>query len=59
MVTKEEIKREIDKLPENLLEEVLLFLKKTLSSQKNLKKITPRDFHGKLDHSNIRKSAYE
>jgi hypothetical protein len=57
MITKEQLKKEIDKVPENLLDEVYSSLKKIVYKRK--KKITSRDFHGKFDHSDIRKAAYE
>lgn len=60
MVTKEKLKMEVDKLPDNLLEEVYSIIKKFLSkSKKKDRSITIRDFQGKLDNLNIRSSAYE
>ncbi|MCW5910458.1 MAG: hypothetical protein KIT62_05260 [Cyclobacteriaceae bacterium] len=60
MVTKEELKKEVDKLPENLLETVYDLLKNlTLPPKKEDKKWTSRDFHGKLDQADIRPAAYE
>ncbi len=60
MITKEELKKEVDNLPESLLEEVYALLKEIIGRKKKTHGIlTPRDFHGKLDNSNIRKAAYE
>ena len=60
MVTREELKKEIDNLPENLLEELYTFLKKTIIKMKAGKpNFTIRNFKGQLDHTDIRKSAYE
>lgn len=60
MITKEKIKKEIDKLPDNLLDEVYSLLKKMLGkSKKENPNFTTRDFQGKLDQVHIRKSANE
>lgn len=59
MVSKEEIKKEVDKLPENLLEEVYALLKQITRQKKKQQHLTIRDFKGALDHTSIRKTAYE
>ena len=60
MITKEELKKEVDKLPESLLDEVYNLLKMALQRKKGEKKqLTARNFHGTLDHTNIRRAAYE
>jgi hypothetical protein len=60
MVTKEKIKAEIDKLPEDLLDQVYLWLKKFTSSSRDKKSsFTSRDFNGRLDNVDIRKNSYE
>lgn len=60
MITKEEIKKEVDKLPDSLLETVYKLLKSMALRRKTEKKVwTARDFHGKLDHTDIRGAAYE
>jgi hypothetical protein len=59
MITKEDLKKEVDKLPENLLDEVHAFLRQAIEQKKGGgRKITKRDFRGKLDSTDIRKSAY-
>ncbi|MGK7390748.1 MAG: hypothetical protein ACNS60_10360 [Candidatus Cyclobacteriaceae bacterium M2_1C_046] len=60
MATKEQIKEEIDKLPESLLDQVYLLLKKIRSSSESTgTTLTIRDFKGQLDKVDIRKNAYE
>jgi hypothetical protein len=60
MITREQIKREIDKLPDNLLEELYLQLKKAiLRSKQQNPDFTKRNFQGSLDNADIRKAAYE
>jgi hypothetical protein len=60
MITREQIKREIDKLPDNLLEELYLQLKNTILRSKVRKPdFTVRNFQGSLDKTDIRKAAYE
>ena len=60
MITKEELKKVVDRLPENLLAEVYTLLKQ-LTEHKSKKQLalTKRDFKGSLDTLNIRKAAYE
>ena len=60
MITKEELKKEVDKLPENLLDEVYALLKQVLKDDKKQPlQFTNRDFKGNLDHAEVRKIAYE
>jgi hypothetical protein len=59
MITKEELKKEVDRLPENLLEEVYSLLKRLTQAKKTPLPLTVRNFKGKLDHSDLRKSSYE
>ena len=60
MITKEEIKKQVDNLPESLLEEVYRLLK-NMARPQNPKDVkwTVRDFKGKFDHTDIRSAAYE
>jgi hypothetical protein len=60
MITKEEIKKEVDRLPDSLLDQVYAFLKKIRIQKKSGGlKLSLRNFKGKLDNSDIRKAAYE
>jgi hypothetical protein len=60
MITKEDIKKEVDRLPENLLEEVYVLLKRVVSKRKKKSvNLTLRDFKGTFDNIHIRSSAYE
>jgi hypothetical protein len=59
MISREELKKEVDKLPENLLDEVYAFLKRVILQKKTSRQITIRNFHGELDNKDIRKAAYE
>lgn len=61
MITKEELKKEVDQLPENLLDEVHVLLKKMTLEEKRKKRqqFTIRDFKGRLDNVDIRDVAYE
>jgi len=60
MITKEELKKEVDKLPDNLLEEVYALLKAATQKKKDKNvKITPRNFKGSLDKVYIRNTAHE
>lgn len=60
MITKEAIKREVDKLPDSLLDVVYKLLKSLTSTQgKEDKQWTPRNFGGKFDGADVRTAAYE
>lgn len=60
MNTKEAIKKEIDSLPEELLNTVhQLIVDLKSKSQKPRKGWTTRDFKGSLDNLDIRKKSYE
>lgn len=59
MISKEELKKEVDKLPDSLLDQVYALLKKVVLKEKTPQRLTIRDFSGKLDHTDIRKAAYE
>lgn len=59
MITKEQVKKEIDRLSEVELEKVYLYLtslKKTKKSKLNIRSLK---LNGKLDKQHIRSVAYE
>jgi hypothetical protein len=58
MITKEDLKKVVDKLPENLLDEVYALLKQIIQQKKTPYKLTTRNFKGKLDGADIRRAAY-
>ena len=59
MSTKEKIKKEIDKLPNALLDKVSIYIDSLKSIE--TKKKSKRTFHlkGKFDNVNVREKAYE
>ena len=59
MTTKEKIKAEIDKLPENLLEEVYRFINSIKITKSKKPKLQSYKLKGQFDHLNIREKAYE
>ena len=61
MATKEQIKKQVDKLPDEWLDRIYTWLK-SITKVKDKKKntsLTPRDFKGKFDNRDLRKEAYE
>ena len=59
MVTKERIKRKIDKLPDELLETVYNYINALTPRKKKKKKIHAYKLKGQFDDINIREKAYE
>lgn len=59
MITKDVLKREIDKLPDTILDEVYEYLSQKLKPTQKKIKLTPRHFGGKLDGENLRELAYD
>jgi hypothetical protein len=60
MVSKEQLKKEVDKLPESLLDQAYALIRKLAAQKpKSTVKISTRNFRGLLDHKDIRKEAYE
>ena len=61
MITKEELKKEVDQLPESLLDEPHILMKQltVVDKKKNRMDFTLRHFKGILDNTDIRIAAYE
>lgn len=59
MTTKEKVKREVDKMPNDLLEKVYEYINSLRTKKKPTKKIHTFNLKGQLDNLNIRKKAYE
>lgn len=61
MATKEQIKAQVDKLPEEWLDRIYNWLKHITKAKDGKRKPTlkPRNFQGKLDNKDLRKEAYE
>lgn len=59
MITKEEVKQEIDRLSEVELEKVYLYLSSLTKEKKKRPNIRSLKLNGKLDTKNIRSIAYE
>ncbi len=58
MVTKERIKREIDRMPNDLLEKVYKYIN-GLTSREAKKKFPTYKLKGQFDNINTREKAYE
>ena len=59
MITKKTLKAEIDKLPDNLLEEVYKFINAIKTTEPKRRTIHTFKLKGQFDNINIRESAYE
>lgn len=59
MITKEKVKKEIDRLSEVELEKVYLYLSSVTKSSTTKKSIRSLKLKGKLDKKDIRSAAYE
>lgn len=59
MTTKEKVKREIDKMPSDLLEKVYSYINSLRTKTTQKKKIHTFNLKGQLDDMNIRERAYE
>jgi len=59
MITKEKVKKEIDRLSEVELEKVYLYLSSLSKEKKSKPNIRSLKLNGKLDTKNIRSIAYE
>ncbi len=59
MTTKEKIQKEIEKMPEDLLETVFSFIHNIKTKKVDFRKIHTYKLNGKFDDQNIRANAYE
>ena len=59
MITKKTFKAEIDKPPENLLEDVYNFINAIKTTKSKKKTLHTFNLKGQFDKVNIRESAYE
>jgi len=59
MTTKEIIKKEIDKIPDDLLEDVLKFLNTLKNKKSGERKLHTYKLKGNFDNLNIRDEAYD
>lgn len=59
MVTKENLKKEIDKLPQDLLKQVYQFLHSMKGKTGKKNRIRSFKLKGQFDDINIRENAYE
>jgi len=59
MTTKEKVKKEIDKMPSDLLEKVYKYITSLRTKKTQTMKIHTYNLKGQLDNVNIREKAYE
>jgi len=59
MVTKEKLKKEIDKLPQNLLGQVYQFINSMKEKKRTKNRIRAFKLKGQFDDINIREKAYD
>jgi len=59
MITKEKVKKEIDRLSETELEKVYLYLSSLKKTKKSKLNIRSLKLKGKLDEKDLRSLAYE
>lgn len=59
MITKEKIKKEIDKMPDDVMQEVYEFINNIKTTKKRKMKLHTFRLKGKFDNLDIRESAYE
>ena len=59
MITKERVKKEIDKMPNDLLEKVYSYINSLKSKTKTKRKIHTFNLKGELDNINVREKSYE
>ena len=59
MTTRDKVKREIDKMPNDLLEKVYKYINSLRIKTTQRKKVHTFNLKGQLDNVNIRDKAYE
>ncbi len=59
MISKEKVKEEIEKMPDDLVEEVYRFINTIKITKIRKRKIHTFHLKGRFDNLNIRKKAYE
>jgi len=59
MISREKLKKEIDKIPDELLEQIERFIQTIKYKQRKKKTLHTFHLHGKYDDINIREEAYE
>jgi len=59
MITKEKVKQEIDKMPDDILEKVYKYINSLRTKKQRANKIHTFSLKGQLDNINIREKAYE
>ena len=59
MTTKERVKREIDRMPNDLIEKVYKYINSLEGKRIGKKKIHTINLKGQLDNVNVRERAYE
>lgn len=59
MATKERLKKEIDKLPQNLLDQVYQFINSMKEKKRTKKRTRSFKLKGQFDDVNIREKAYD
>jgi len=59
MTIKDKVKKEIDKMPEDTLKQVHIFIKSIKFKKTKKKEIHTFKLNGKFDNLNIREKAYE
>ena len=59
MSTKEKVKEEIDRMPDELVEKVYKYIEEYLKNKNKKNIVSTYSLKGSFDHINIRESAYE
>ena len=59
MISKEQIKKEIDQMPDELVEQVYVYITDIKKTKKRKKPIHTYKLKGAFDRTDIRKKAYE